>query len=89
LTITHKVQNGFPGAEASLVMLSVVFIDNPATSALKEKEAPYRTPSVAEAQFHSSVLSSAAFPRLGDALNILDHLSTYLYQDGFCRWFAP
>jgi hypothetical protein len=24
-----------------------------------------------------------AFPRLGDALNILDHLSTYLYQDGF------
>jgi len=36
-------------------MLSVVFIDNPATSALKEKEAPYRTPSVAEAQFHSSV----------------------------------
>lgn len=27
--------------------------------------------------------SHAAFPRLGDALNILDHLSTYLYQDGF------
>lgn len=27
--------------------------------------------------------SAAAFPRLGDALNILDHLSTYLYQDGF------
>lgn len=27
--------------------------------------------------------SDAAFPRLGDALNILDHLSTYLYQDGF------
>lgn len=27
--------------------------------------------------------SPAAFPRLGDALNILDHLSTYLYQDGF------
>jgi hypothetical protein len=27
--------------------------------------------------------SEAAFPRLGDALNILDHLSTYLYQDGF------
>jgi NurA domain len=25
----------------------------------------------------------AAFPRLGDALNVLDHLSTYLYQDGF------
>lgn len=25
----------------------------------------------------------ACFPRLGDALNILDHLSTYLYQDGF------
>ena len=27
--------------------------------------------------------SMAAFPRLGDALNVLDHLSTYLYQDGF------
>ncbi len=27
--------------------------------------------------------SLSAFPRLGDALNILDHLSTYLYQDGF------
>ena len=27
--------------------------------------------------------SAAAFPRLGDALNVLDHLSTYLYQDGF------
>lgn len=31
--------------------------------------------------FHN--ISPAAFPRLGDALNILDHLSTYLYQDGF------
>lgn len=28
-------------------------------------------------------VSLAAFPRLGDALNVLDHLSTYLYQDGF------
>jgi hypothetical protein len=27
--------------------------------------------------------SMDAFPRLGDALNVLDHLSTYLYQDGF------
>ena len=27
--------------------------------------------------------SMAAFPHLGDALNVLDHLSTYLYQDGF------
>lgn len=27
--------------------------------------------------------SAVAFPRLGDALNVLDHLSTYLYQDGF------
>jgi hypothetical protein len=27
--------------------------------------------------------SPDAFPRLGDALNVLDHLSTYLYQDGF------
>ena len=33
------------------------------------------------ADFHN--VSPAAFPRLGDALNILDHLSTYLYQDGF------
>lgn len=30
-----------------------------------------------------SDISSTAFPRLGDALNVLDHLSTYLYQDGF------
>jgi len=29
------------------------------------------------------VTSLSAFPRLGDALNVLDHLSTYLYQDGF------
>lgn len=28
-------------------------------------------------------VSPAAFPRLGDALNVLDHLSTCLYQDGF------
>jgi len=28
-------------------------------------------------------VSLQAFPRLGDALNILDHLSTYLYHDGF------
>lgn len=27
--------------------------------------------------------SGVAFPRLGDVLNIMDHLSTYLYQDGF------
>lgn len=27
--------------------------------------------------------TASALPRLGDALNILDHLSTYLYQDGF------
>jgi hypothetical protein len=27
--------------------------------------------------------SKEAFPRLGDALNVLDHLSTYLYEDGF------
>lgn len=33
------------------------------------------------ANFHDC--SPAAFPRLGDALNVLDHLSTYLYQDGF------
>lgn len=31
--------------------------------------------------FHNATLS--AFPRLGDALNILDHLSTYLYENGF------
>nr|WP_321510170.1 DNA double-strand break repair nuclease NurA [uncultured Hyphomonas sp.] len=33
------------------------------------------------ADFHNT--TSGAFPRLGDALNILDHLSTYLYTDGF------
>lgn len=27
--------------------------------------------------------SADAFPRLSDALNVLDHLSTYLYRDGF------
>ena len=27
--------------------------------------------------------SASAFPRLADALNVLDHLSTYLYRDGF------
>src|SRR5262249_4834394 len=31
--------------------------------------------------FHN--VSTDAFPRLGDALNILDNLSTYLYEDGF------
>ncbi|MBR0960840.1 DNA double-strand break repair nuclease NurA [Bradyrhizobium japonicum] len=31
--------------------------------------------------FHNT--SPSAFPRLGDALNVLDHLSTYLYEDGF------
>ena len=35
----------------------------------------------AGADFHN--VSLEAFPRLSDALNILDHLSTYLYQDGF------
>lgn len=33
------------------------------------------------ADFHNTSLSG--FPRLGDALNVLDHLSTYLYEDGF------
>jgi hypothetical protein len=35
----------------------------------------------AGADFHDT--SPDAFPRLDHALNILDHLSTYLYQDGF------
>jgi hypothetical protein len=35
----------------------------------------------AAADFEDTSLT--AFPRLGHALNILDHLSTYLYQDGF------
>jgi hypothetical protein len=30
-----------------------------------------------------SNIYASAFPRLADALNVLDHLSTYLYQDGF------
>ena len=33
------------------------------------------------ADFHC--VEDVAFPRLNDALNILDHLSTYLYEDGF------
>ena len=36
-----------------------------------------------EASKNFDNVSLAAFPRLGDALNVLDHLSTYLYQDGF------
>lgn len=38
--ITHKVQNGFPGAEASLVMLSVVFIDITQLAKIKPDEIP-------------------------------------------------
>jgi hypothetical protein len=39
-TITHKVKNGFPGAEATLLMLSVVFIDVSKLAAITPKEIP-------------------------------------------------
>lgn len=39
-TLTHKVQNGFPGAEASLLMLSVVFIDVSRVAAIDPDEIP-------------------------------------------------
>lgn len=39
-SITHKVRNGFPGAEASLVMLSVVFIDVSKLAGIKPDEIP-------------------------------------------------
>ncbi len=39
-SITHKVRNGFPGAEASLVMLSVVFIDVSKLSKISPHEIP-------------------------------------------------
>ncbi len=38
--ITHKVRNGFPGAEASLVMLSVVFIDASRLAKIMPEEIP-------------------------------------------------
>src|SRR5581483_7126499 len=53
----------------------------------------YKTKNSAHAVLNTSIVNAdgedfhnitpAAFPRLGEALNILDHLSTYLYQDGF------
>src|SRR5690606_26306530 len=39
-SITHRVQNGFPGAEASLVMLSVVFIDVSKLAKITPQEIP-------------------------------------------------
>lgn len=39
-TLTHKVKNGFPGAEASLLLLSVVFIDISKLAAIKPNEIP-------------------------------------------------
>jgi hypothetical protein len=38
--VTHKVKNGFPGAEASLVMLSVVFIDISKLAKITPNEIP-------------------------------------------------
>src|SRR5262249_15139649 len=38
--ITHKVKNGFPGAEATLLMLSVVFIDLSKLAAVAPNEIP-------------------------------------------------
>lgn len=39
-TLTHRVRNGFPGAEASLLMLSVVFIDITGLAGIKTDEIP-------------------------------------------------
>lgn len=39
-SITHKVKNGFPGAEASLIMLSVVFIDVSKLASIEPGEIP-------------------------------------------------
>lgn len=53
----------------------------------------YKTKSGSHAVINSAIVnlqgedfsntSQEAFPRLSDALNVLDHLSTYLYEDGF------
>jgi hypothetical protein len=39
-TLTQKIQNGFPGAEASLLMLSVVFIDISELANIDDKTIP-------------------------------------------------
>ena len=41
------------------------------------------TPIVNNAGRDAECVSLAAFPRLGEILNIMDELSTYLYEDGF------
>lgn len=41
------------------------------------------TPIVNEAGRNVECVSNEAFPRLGEALDIMDELSTYLYEDGF------
>ncbi len=41
------------------------------------------TPIVNEAGANTACVLLKAFPRLGEVLNILDELSTYLYEDGF------
>ena len=43
----------------------------------------FTTPIVNGASANTSCVNLQAFPRLGEALNILDELSTYLYEDGF------
>jgi len=53
----------------------------------------YKTKSRAHTVINTAILNEAgeefsnitaeAFPRLGDTLDVMDHLSTYLYQDGF------
>ncbi len=41
------------------------------------------TPMVNDAGRDPTCVALAAFPRLGDILDLMDELSTYLYQDGF------
>ncbi|HVM81920.1 MAG TPA: hypothetical protein VMU06_23060, partial [Stellaceae bacterium] len=53
----------------------------------------YKTASGAHTVINSAIVNDAGcdfsnitldvFPRLGDTLDVMDHLSTYLYQDGF------
>ena len=68
-SITHKVKNGFPGAEASLVMLSVVFIDVSKLAMIGPNEIP--SPRIFNEMDHAStldaVLPGANIVRAGDS----------------------
>ncbi len=67
-SITHKVRNGFPGAECSLVMLSVVFIDisKLASIATGEIPSPRIFTDMDRAHTLDAVLPGANVVRAGD-----------------------